>query len=240
MDLGDRGKVIPNGVDLSEFRDAMPTRRPRPYVLAMGRHVRQKGFDVLIDAWAEVQSRLPHPIDLVIAGDGPERGALLALARERNVDDTIEFPGRCDRTGTASLFAGCVAFVLSSCHEPFGIVNLEAMAAGKPVVATNVGGVGEIVDDGVTGILVPAGDASALANALERVLTTPDLANALGDAGKARSAAYEWTRIGADYERVYGDVHPPAALAVILREAFTAPCISLYVGGYGAAVVSAP
>lgn len=206
VNLHDRGVVIPNGVNLAELRDATPTRRVRPYVLAIGRHVRAKGFDVLIDAWATVQRPIPEPIDLVVAGDGPEHDALIGRARELGLEGSIEFPGFCDRATTASLFAGCSAFVLPSRHEPFGIVNLEAMAAGKPIVATDVGGVREIIEAGVTGLLVPPEDPAALAAALVRVITTPALAGALGSCGATRSAAFDWSLIAAKYADLYRQV----------------------------------
>jgi len=204
--LGQRGRVIPNGVCVAELRDATPARRGRPYVLAIGRHVHQKGFDVLVEAWAKLQTTVFEPIDLVIAGDGPERDSLIAQARDRGVEGMIQFPGRCDRATTASLFSGCLAFVLPSRHEPFGIVNLEAMAAAKPVVATDVGGVAEVVEAGVTGLLVPAGDSGALAAALGQLVTNPGLAAELGRRGAQRSADFDWSRIAAEYNRVYDGV----------------------------------
>ena len=206
VDLEERGTVIPNGVDLSELRRAVPARRTRPYVLAIGRHVHQKGFDVLIESWVQVRERFPEPIDLLIAGDGPDRTSLIAMAKERGLQDAIVFPGRCDRATTASLFAGCVAFVLPSRHEPFGIVNLEAMAAGKPVVATAVGGVPDVVEAGSTGILVPPGDPGALAAAIVDVLTTPARASEFGTRGATRSADFDWSRIAADYANLYAKV----------------------------------
>jgi len=206
VDVGARGTVIPNGVNVAELREAQPARRGRPYVLAIGRHVHQKGFDVLIDAWAQLRRSLPEPIELVIAGDGPERASLIARAGLQGLEDSIEFPGSCDRATTASLFVGCSAFVLPSRHEPFGIVNLEAMAAGKPVVATDVGGVSEIVDAGVTGLLVPADDSRALAAALEKVLTSPGLAQVLAAQGAERSAAFDWARIAARYADLYRQI----------------------------------
>ncbi|MCU1458131.1 MAG: hypothetical protein JWL73_2223 [Actinomycetia bacterium] len=210
VELGRRGSVIPNGVNLAEIRDAVPAVRERPYVLAIGRHVRQKGFDVLIDAWPDVLAAVPDLVDLVIAGDGPEHGGLLAQAWSVGLGDSIVFPGRCDRATAVSLFAGCSAFVLPSRHEPFGIVNLEAMAAGKPVVATDVGGVPDVVDSGVTGLLVPPEDPGAVAAAVTQVLTKPDLADALGAAGKARSDAFSWSKVADRYATLYEHIteHP--------------------------------
>jgi glycogen synthase len=203
IDLGARGSVVPSGVDVAELRNAVPAVRDTPYVLAIGRHVHQKGFDILIEAWAQVQDSMDEPIQLVIAGDGPEHDSLVARARKLGLEGSIEFPGRCDRPTTASLFAGCRAFVLPSRHEPFGIVNLEAMAAGKPIVATRVGGVAEVVDANITGLLVPPEDGTALAVALINVLTTPCLATRLGQRGAERSDAFDWARVAAQYEHVY-------------------------------------
>ncbi len=201
VDLGDRGHVVYNGITLSEFDSAAPERRSRPYLLAIGRHVNNKGFDVLLRAFAE--SGLADTRELVLAGDGPARSELAALAAELGLDDSVSLVGRTDRRRTAELFRGCDIFVLPSRHEPMGIVNLEAMASGRPVIASRVGGVPEIVLDGVTGILVTADDVGALAGALRHLANDPALRLALGAAGRTRAEAFDWSAIADVYIEQY-------------------------------------
>jgi glycogen(starch) synthase len=199
IDPGERARVVYNGVRISEFATAPPEQRARPYVLGIGRHVPQKGFDVLIDAFARSAAAQTH--ELVIAGDGPDRADLEARARATTA--AITFVGRTDRARTAALFRGAALFVLPSRHEPMGIVNLEAMAAGAPVVATRVGGVPELVLDGETGLLVPPGEAGPMAEAIDRVLQDPDLHRRFSDAGIERAKAFDWPAITDQYEAVY-------------------------------------
>ena len=187
--------------------DAPPFAYPRPYILGIGRVVPQKGFDILIDAYARLTERVPNAPDLVIAGDGPERKNLEAQAAELKLSERVHLIGRADRPRAVSLFKGCTLFVLPSRHEPQGIVSLEAMACAKPVVAARVGGVPEIVADGETGLLFPGEDAAALADALESLLSNPERAAAMGCAGRAQvEAHFTWERIADQYFEIYRQV----------------------------------
>ncbi len=201
-------EVIYNGIALEDF--ARETARPhaRPYLFAIGRLVPQKGFDVLLEALA--QTTLPE-LDLVIAGEGPERAALVDLANRRRLSARVHFVGRADRPQAVALFQHCAFFVLPSRLEPLGIVNLEAMAAGKAVIAARVGGVPEIVLDEETGLLVPGGDAAALAAAITRLAGDAALQRRLGRAGRARVERFSWPQITAEYERIYQHVLGPVA-----------------------------
>ena len=186
--FGTRASVVYNGIRLADFDAPKPYPHPKPYLLGIGRHVPQKGFDLLLRAFAD--ARLPGH-DLLLAGDGPERPALAALASELGLEGRVTFIGRADRPTAVSLFQGCDFFVLPSRMEPQGIVNLEAMAAGKAVIASRVGGVPEIVLDNETGLLVPSGDVPALAAALTRLAADPALRQRSGDAGHARAQAFD-------------------------------------------------
>lgn len=197
--FGERGRVIYNGIDLKSFENVKQMERNRPYVFALGRHVRQKGFDVLIEAMAGVAGG--H--DLVLAGEGPERGRLEALAAERGLAERVEFVGRLDAASVRRWMKGASVFVLSSRQEPFGIVNLEAMASGVPVVATRVGGVPEFVDDGVVGILVEAEDSAGLGRAITETLTSEQAAAARCRAASERVKRFDWGAISADYLAMY-------------------------------------
>jgi glycosyltransferase involved in cell wall biosynthesis len=203
--LGERGSVISGGVDVECFATVEPEHRSRPYMLSAGRHVHAKGFDILIDAYRLVLERHPGAPDLVIAGDGQERPELELLAAKHGVANRVEFVGRCDRARIARLFKGCSLFVLPSRREPLGIVNLEAMAASKPVVAARVGGVPEVVIDGVTGLLTSPGDPIGLADGMCRLLENPILAEQLGKAGSMHVKSLDWQNVAERYECVYDE-----------------------------------
>ncbi len=210
-DLGRRARVIHNGVRVADFADVVPHHEDEPYVFALGRHVPQKGFDTLLEAMARLGAPGPEPAGprprrLLLAGDGPERPALEARARALGLADRVRFLGVTDRPTTAALFAGADLFVLPSRHEPFGIVSLEAMAAGTPVVATRVGGVAEIVADGTTGLLVAPEDPIALARAIERVGGDGALRHRLVAGGTSCAAEHDWSAIEARYGLVYDEV----------------------------------
>lgn len=169
--------VIHNGVAPASPR-ALTDRTPvRLGVVSRLDHA--KGVDVVLRALVDVPGAV-----LVVAGDGPERGALEALARELHVDDRVEFRGW---LATEECFDDLDAFVLGSRNEALSMSMLEAMQRGLPVVATDVGGLGEAVVDGVNGLLVPVGDAPALAHALRRLVGDGDLRRRLGAAGLERA-----------------------------------------------------
>ena len=212
--LGGRGSVVYSGIRLADFEGIEPHRRDRPYVLAIGRHVAQKGFDVLLRAWARAEVG-GH--DLVLAGDGPERAGLERLAGELGASGEsgrVWFFGRADRAAAVGLFEGCSFFVLPSRTEPMGIVSLEAMAAGKAVIASDVGGVPEIVLDGETGLLFPGGDVGALADRIARLAADRALRDRLGAAGRERAEGFDWGVLAesylALYRRVMGGASIPA------------------------------
>lgn len=196
--FGDRGRVIYNGIDLKSFENVDPHEHVRPYLFALGRHVHQKGFDVLLRAMVGV----PKSHDLILAGDGPERGALERLAVELGIGERAVFPGRLDSAGVRRHMKGASLFVLPSRHEPFGIVNLEAMASGTPVVATRVGGVPEFVVDGVTGVLVEAGDPERLAKAIFASIDGGSSASLVSRAFE-KVGTFDWLRLGNEYLEVF-------------------------------------
>jgi glycogen(starch) synthase len=198
-----RGQVVYNGIELDDFKNATPYSHPRPYILGIGRHVPQKGFDVLLKAFA--QAKLPNT-DLILAGDGSEHEALRQLTAKLSLSDRVIFWGRADRTITPQLFKGCDFFVLPSRQEPFGIVNIEAMAAGKAIVATRVGGVPEIIVHDQNGLLVPADDVDALAKAIVNVGTDAVLKNRLANCGRERVEQFSWSSIASQYWNIYDEV----------------------------------
>ncbi len=179
-----RMSVVENGLDLPE---ASPPPADGP-VLSVGRLIADKGFDVAITACA--RAGLP----LTIAGDGPERGALEALARSLDAD--VRFTGYVGRDELARLYAGSRAVVLAARRgEGLPNVLLEAMAHARPVVATPCAGTRDLLADGANGLLVPPGDAPALAAALGRLLAEPDGTARLAAAARATAGRFEWGQV---------------------------------------------
>ncbi len=183
-------RVVPNGIDPAPFtRPADPALRTRlaggpdrPLVFTAARLSPQKALDVLLSAAALV----PEAV-FVIAGEGPERAALEARAAALGVTQRVRLLGA--RDDVPELLAACDLFVLPSLVEGLPLSVLEAMAAAKPVVATRIGGTDEAVVDGETGILVPPGDASALAAAIRIFLSDREQARRSGEAGRDRLRA---------------------------------------------------
>jgi glycogen(starch) synthase len=202
-----RARVVRNGVDVAAVRAAQPEQRERPYVLGIGRLVPQKGFDLLIDAFAQIAGTHPE-LDLLLAGDGPARADL--ERRARDLGTRVSFLGAVPATRAFALHAGAKAFVLPSRHEPQGIVVIEAMAAGTPVIATRVGGVPETVRDGENGLLVSGGNAAALADALRDVLDQPEAARRRAERAALDVTAYDWLRIVDAYQDCYADAQAAA------------------------------
>uniref|UniRef100_A0A832MMW9 Glycosyltransferase n=1 Tax=Eiseniibacteriota bacterium TaxID=2212470 RepID=A0A832MMW9_UNCEI len=182
-DVAARLEVVPNGIELPP---APPPRGAR--TLAVGRLIHDKGMDVAIDAVAGVQGLL------TIAGDGPERAALEARARAHGLD--VRFEGFVDRARLAALYREASSVVLASRRgEGLPNVLLEAMAWARPVVATAVTGVADLVRDGENGLLVPPGDVGALRAALARLAHERGLADRLAAGARRTAEAHDWARV---------------------------------------------
>jgi glycogen(starch) synthase len=212
----DRGEVVWNGVDLDVAAPpagADPVRErtgsDRPYLLALGRVVENKGFDLLVQAYAlsaAARTGAGPGADLVVAGSGGASETLTSLADQLGLADRVHLIGRLDRDEVAAALARALAFVMPSRLEPFGIVVLEAWRAGTAVIASSRGGAPEFVRDGEDGLLVDPFDAPALAAALDRVVTQPDVRRDLATAGRARVASFGWPEITRSYQRIYDRV----------------------------------
>lgn len=200
--LGDGIRVVPNGVDVAPFEGARPRDLPPGRrVLFVSRLDRRKGFRVALRAFARLAPDFPDLL-FVVVGDGEERAAvrdLPELVRRR-----VILLGAVSHEELPSVHAAADVFVAPALGgESFGIVLVEAMASGLPVVASDIPGYREVVRRGVEGHLVPPGDAGAVADALRRVLTDPGLARRLGEAGRARARQYSWERVAGQLEAIY-------------------------------------
>ena len=192
--------VVANGVDF----DRVPARQPRSRlrkVLVVANLRREKGHDVLIDAAPEILGRCPDTV-FEIVGGGPELQTLVARAAQRGVLHAFTFLGH--RDDVAARLADADICVLPSRSEAFPNAVLEAMAAGLPIVASGVGGILELIDDGQTGLLAPAGEPRPLADRVMRLMADPVEAARLGAAARdAARARYAFDRMVAAFDALY-------------------------------------
>lgn len=181
-----RMALIPNGVALPARPADAPGRpgKQGPVVGMVGRLGWKKGYPHAVRAASIVRKRVPG-VRFDIVGDGAMRGELEAQVRQAGLDDTVRFLGQ--RRDVADLMAGFDCYALSSVIEGMPNALLEAMASGLPVITTSAGGSAEVVVDGESGLVVPPGDADALADAIVRVLADGDLARRLGAAAEVRA-----------------------------------------------------
>lgn len=194
---------IPNGVPLADLRAAAaahPAVAGR--VLFAGRLERMKGVDTLIDAFASIAERVPNAW-LVIVGDGSQRATLEARQPILMEEGRITFRGYLPPARIVEEFASASIFCGLSRSEALGNVFLEAQAADCAVLATNVGGIPDIVIHGQTGLLISPDDVPAAAAALERLLTDDVLRNRLAHAGMRHAGVYDWGGIAVRYAAVY-------------------------------------
>jgi phosphatidylinositol alpha-mannosyltransferase len=202
--LGGRFEIVPNGTDVSRFADALPADLgPGPKILFVGRIDARKGFPVALRAFS-LLARDRSDLRLIVVGDGPQRDAVGSLAPE--VRARVEMLGAVPNDALPTYHAVCDVFVAPALSgESFGMVLVEAMAAGLPVVASAIEGYRDVVRDGVDGVLVPPHEPRALAAAVGKILDDPVLAQRLAAAGRDRADAFDWSRVGAQvlerYER---------------------------------------
>jgi len=212
-----RVRVIHNGIDATEYAPDPATDvlerygvdPDRPSIVFVGRITRQKGVPILLKAAGDLD---PDAQLVLCAGqpDTAELGEEVArlvgdLRRDRH--GVVWLQGMLDRREVIQLLSHATAFVCPSLYEPLGIVNLEAMACGTAVVASDIGGIPEVVADGETGLLVPPDDPYTLAKALNELAGDRDRAEAMGRAGRERAMAhFDWTSIAAQTAALYAEI----------------------------------
>ncbi len=201
--LAGRSSVIANGL-APRVPDEPANPPPGPPILfCSGRIVEDKGFDVAIDAFAQLVRARPDA-RLVIAGDGPERTALAERAASLGLTGQVELPGWVSPGGVHEFVRRASVVLVPSRLEGFGLVALEAALMARPVIASDVGGLPEVVEDGHTGILVPVDDVPALAAAIERLLVDPVSASRMGSVGRKRALErFSARRHADDWDALY-------------------------------------
>ena len=202
--------VIHNGIDPDRFRRTEAHDHldrlgvTSPYVLFVGRITDQKGIFHLLEA----ARKLPPGVQVVLCASAPDTPEIeerlrKAVPEHPNVKWIYEMV---PLDVVSQLYSHAAVFACPSVYEPFGIINLEAMACETPVVASAVGGILEVVEDGKTGILVPPARPDDLAAALRRVLDDPAMGRAMGRAGRKRvEDKFSWASIAARTQEVYGE-----------------------------------
>jgi glycosyltransferase involved in cell wall biosynthesis len=200
-------EVIPLGIAQPRFervpREALGMFADRKYVVAVGRLVRRKDYPTLLKA---IQLLDRQDTSLMILGDGPERENLNALAHDLRISEQVELRGFVSEAEKYQLLANSDVFALASLHEGFGVVYLEAMHCGLPIVAADQGGQIDLLEEGKTGYLVPVGDARALGDGLRELLCNPSLAKQISQHNLERIEEFSVSRLAARYEQAFEKV----------------------------------
>jgi phosphatidylinositol alpha-mannosyltransferase len=206
-------RIIPNGVDLDRFGDAEPLEEWRDgtiNILFVGRFEERKGLIHLLKAYHRLRKRHVDARLLVI-GSGPKAREYRRFVGLRQIRD-VEFLGRLTDADKARFFASADIFCSPATgQESFGVVLLEAMAAGVPIVASDIHGYKNVVQRGVQGLLVEPKNHRALAAALYRLANDPELRHRMGDAGRARAPEYSWDRVTQQIVDFYHEVRERVA-----------------------------
>jgi len=200
--LPERIITVPSGFDPALFAAAPGDVFPaagEPRIGYVGRLAPQKSVDQLGVAFG----RMREAAHLVVVGDGPDAPRIRRLAARSPSTDRIHLHGFVEHTAVPGVLASLDVLVLPSTYEEMGSVLVEAMAAGLPVVASDVGGIPEVVHDGETGLLVPPGDVPALTEALDRLVADPGLRAQLAAGARDRAVAYSWPHLAEQVAHVY-------------------------------------
>jgi glycosyltransferase involved in cell wall biosynthesis len=208
----EKSAFIANAVDASKFRPGITGETVRArygipldhcLILCPRRLVPKNGLEFLIESLPSIRRRFSD-VSVLIAGDGPERERLEARVRELGLHESVIFAGNQGNDDLPEFYAAADIVAIPSLKEATSIAGLEAMASACAVVATNVGGLPEIIEDGVSGLLVPLRDPEALALAIMRLIETPELRKQLGLAARARvEQKFTWEQVASETTRAY-------------------------------------
>ncbi|MDO9535306.1 MAG: glycosyltransferase family 4 protein [Bacillota bacterium] len=207
-------EIIPNGIrpeayqpsDQASIMETLPVDPHEKIIFYIGRLVKEKGVQVLLDAAPAILERFPNA-RFVIAGKGPFEESLQAQARNLGLEDKVHFLGYVNDQARNSLYDSASVAVFASLYEPFGIVALEAMASGTPVVVSSVGGLDEIIQHEKDGLKVYPGDPNSLAEQICRLLENEDWAASLAEKGYEKAVSnYSWKKIAQRTAKVYSDI----------------------------------
>ncbi len=214
IDLGGKNvKLVRNGTDTKKFKPGVRAKTltekytlgGHPRLLTVSRLVPKNGVHHLIAAFFHILRDFPNA-SLLIAGDGPERKSLQKQVRDLGLSEHVNFLGYVDHNEIPYLMNASDLFIRTSLEEGLGIVFTEAMACGKPVIATNVGGIPDVVIDGKTGILVEPGDIAGIAEAIKKILSSPPLLRSIRrESLELVKKEFSWDAIYKKMLRIYSE-----------------------------------
>lgn len=194
--------VIPNGAELQKFFEAREATKKLPQLVGVGRLHVDKGWDVSIRAFAKIANQFPT-INFKIAGEGDQAAFLQQLIKELKMEGRVQLIGNLPYDQVPSFMASGLLFVGASRAEGLGNVFIEAQAAGTPPIASRVGGIPDVIQDGETGLLVPTEDYEALAKAMSDLLSDEVKRDAFRKNGLNYLDRYDWNEIGEEIEHLY-------------------------------------
>ena len=203
--------LVFNGTDLRRFSPAPEGTAVDPrfgpnMIFACRQLFPRKGIRFLVEAAAKLKARFPD-LKVVVAGDGFERPDLIALAERLGIARDVTFLGWVPNAELPPYYRAAAVSVIPSLEEGFGIPAAEAMGCETAVVASDAGGLPEVVEHGVTGLIVPRGDANALAGAIGELLADPDRRQRMGHAGRERALRlFDWDRSAEQFEQIYAGI----------------------------------
>uniref|UniRef100_UPI00047CB0E6 glycosyltransferase family 4 protein n=1 Tax=Clostridium beijerinckii TaxID=1520 RepID=UPI00047CB0E6 len=194
--------VIPNGVNLQKFNgtntgyiESLPSNfKGKKIVLFVGRLAEEKGVDYLLRSFNNILER-DSEVRLLIAGQGRQELEIKSLCKKLNLENYVNFMGFINDTDICELYKVADVVVIPSTYEPFGLVALEAMASGKPIVVTSVGGLKDIPINNESGIIIPPGDENAIVEAVDKILSDNLFAKYLGKNALERAKEFDWNDI---------------------------------------------
>jgi phosphatidylinositol alpha-mannosyltransferase len=228
-------EIVPNGADVEIFAEAKPATDlpPGRRLLFVGRLEPRKGFPVAVRAFAQLAADYPD-LHLIVVGDGEQRGAIDSLPPA--VRERVRMLGKVSYEALPTYHRAADIFVSPATgSESFGIVLVEAMAAGLPLVASDIAGYREVARQESEGLLVQPSDPTALAAGVRRILDDPALAQRLGENGFRRSRSFAWDRIIDRLEVVYDGLLEPARRAALIEIARPIPAAAEGLAGVGGA-----
>jgi len=205
--------VIPNGIEVERFEGLSPEKAKEELgiknnekvILFVGSLRPIKGTRYLIQAMLMIKQQEPNA-RLLIVGDGPDRQSLENLVRKLDLQQSIDFVGRLPQERIPHYMSACDIFTLPSLSEGFGLACLEAVSSGLPVVATGVGGLPDLIEDGKNGFLIPARNVAELARKLVTLLESDELRQEISKNNREKAQKYDWSIVSHRIEEVYESV----------------------------------
>lgn len=198
-------RTIYAGIDIDFINHIPHPETTEKYIISLRRLIPSKGIDILIKAFKEISYEYPD-ITLIIAGEGSEFERLKDIVKINNLKDRVRFIGTISLEKAVSLLKGALCTVVPSLSEGGSLVNVEAQAASCPVIASNVGGIPEYINPGISGLLFKPGDYKDLAEKLRLLLSNKDLRGKLIEGGHIHSKKFSWNILGPQYLAIYEEM----------------------------------